>query len=237
MTKRTTAARYAARQGAPSATATKKPRKEDAECIVLPPLGTAWPLAKPDGQSKGTCYMDPHRKRTLFQRSMGLHQHDTGDWVRLVTDKSFLQIATLALMSQFKNNKRVLMAHEVHLHFTCFDAPQANNLELLAHLPTFGLEFSQQPQWKPNSKVKKIIASVPAMTDLLWDYLLNAAICKDDIAMAIEMDKHGKETLTAADIPNKVQRLLRDKNIHVKIQPRESEHSYRALLINGMVEL
>ena len=145
------------------------------------------------------------------------------------------------------------MTHEVHLHFTCFDAPQASNLELLAHLNTIGLVYSQPPQWKPG-KVKKIIASVPTMTELLWQYLLQAAICKDGIAMAIAMDKHqeedaqdffchgalskfGRETLTAADIPNKVQSNLRDKDIHVKIRPRESEHWYRALLINGMVEL
>jgi hypothetical protein len=92
------------------------------------------------------------------------------------------------------------------------------------------------------------------MTELLWQYLLQAAICKDGIAMAIAMDKHqeedtqdffchgelskfGRETLTAAEIPNQVQSHLRDKNIHVKIQPRDSQHWYRALLIKGMVEL
>ena len=216
-------------------------------------LGTRWPLAKPEGQSKGIKYTDPHQDRPLFQRSMGLHQQGTGDWERLVTDKQYLQTATLAYMSQYSVNNPVLMTHEVHLHFTCFDAPQASNLELLAHLNTIGLVYSQPPQWKPG-KVKKIIASVYTMTELLWQYLLQAAICKDGVAMAIAMDKHqeedaqdffchgtlsrfGRESLTAADIPNKVQSNLRLKNIHVKIRPRESEHWYRALLINGMVEL
>jgi hypothetical protein len=97
---------------------------------------------------------------------MGLHQQGTGDWERLVTDKLYLQTATLAYMSQFSSNNPVLMAHEVHLHFTCFDAPQASNLELLAHLTRIGLEYSQSPQWKPG-RVKKIIASAPAMTELL----------------------------------------------------------------------
>ena len=251
--KRMQIARYKERQNSPPTTQPKKQKTENEDSIVLDTLGTHWPLAKPEGQSKGIKYTDPHQDRPLFQRSMGLHQQGTGDWERLVTDKQYLQTATVAYMSQYSVNNPVLMTHEVHLHFTCFDAPQASNLELLAHLNTIGLEYSQPPQWKPG-KVKKIIASVHTMTELLWQYLLQAAICKDGIAMAIAMDKHqeedaqdffchgalsrfGRETLTAADIPNKVQSNLRDKDIHVKIRPRESEHWYRALLINGMVEL
>jgi hypothetical protein len=189
--KRMKFARYKERHNSPPTNLPKKQKKEDDGSIVLDTLGTRWPLAKPEGQSKGTKYTDPHHGRPLFQRSMGLHQQGTGDWERVVTDKLYLQTATLAYMSQFSSNNPVLMAHEVHLHFT-FDAPQASNLELLAHLTTIGLEYSQPPQWKP-WRVKKIIASAPAMTELLWQYLLQAAICKDGIAMAIAMDKHQEE--------------------------------------------
>ena len=251
--KRLQIARYKERQNSPPTTQPKKQKTVNEDSIALDTLGTHWQLAKPEGQSKGIKYTDPHQDRPLFQRSMGLHQQGTGDWERLVTDKQYLQTATVAYMSQYSVNNPVLMKHEIHLHFTCFDAPGASTLELLAYLNTIGLEYSQSPQWKPG-KVKKIIASVHTMTELLWQYLLQAAICKDGIAMAIAMDKHqeedtqdffchgalsrfGRETLTAADIPNKVQTNLLDKNIHVKIRPRESEHWYRALLVNGMVEL
>jgi hypothetical protein len=186
--KRMQIARYKERQNSPPTTQPKKQKTENDDSIDLDTVGTHWPLAKPEGQSKGTKYTDPHKDRPLFQRSMGLHQQGTGDWERLVTDKQYLQTATLAYMSQYSVNNPVLMTHEVHLHFTCFDAPQASNLEILAHLSTIGLVYSQPPQWKPG-KVKKIIASVPTMTELLWQYLLQAAICKDGIAMAIAMDK------------------------------------------------
>ena len=92
------------------------------------------------------------------------------------------------------------------------------------------------------------------MTELLWEYLLQASVCTNGMAMAIQMDRqqeddtqdfyrhgelsrHGRLTLTAADIPNVAQQRLAAKGIHVKIQLRSGEPWYRALLVNGLVEL
>jgi hypothetical protein len=52
-----------------------------------------------------------------------------------------------------------------------------------------------------------------------------------------ELSRYDRTTLTAADIPNIAQHRLEAKGIHVKIQPRSSEPWYRALLVNGLVEL
>ena len=114
------------------------------------------------------------------------------------------------------------MPHEVHLAFTRFDAPLAGNIEILANLTTLGLKFTQAPQWKQGSKKPTIVASADCMTQLLWDYLVQASVCTNDMAMSIQMDRqqeddtqdfychgelsrYGRATLTAADIPNNAQ--------------------------------
>ena len=247
------ASKRSARRSPPAAASGKPSAAEDGN-IALPPEGTTWPLARPDGQSRKLHYKDPHASRPSYQRWMGLHQLGNPDWQHLTSDKQFLQTATLALISQYQVANRVHMPHEVHLAFTRFDAPLAGNLEILANLTTLGLKFTQAAQWKQGSKLPTIVASAECMTELLWEYLLHASVCTNGMAMAIQMDRqqeddtqdfyrhgelsrYGRMTLTAADIPNVAQQRLAVKGIHVKIQPRSGEPWYRALLVNGLVEL
>jgi hypothetical protein len=244
------AAKRSARRAQPVVTS-GKPSALDNGNTVLPALGTTWPLARPEGQSRGLHYQDLHMSRPTYQRWMGLHQLGNPDWQRLTSDKQFLHTATLALISQDQVVNQVYMPHEVHLAFTRFDAPLAGNIEILANLTTLGLRFTQAPQWKQGSKKPTIVASADCMTQLLWDYLVQASVCTNGMAMSIQMDRqqdtqnfnchgepsrHGRTTLTAADIPNTAQNRLWAKDIHVKIQPRSSEPWYRALLVNGLVE-
>jgi hypothetical protein len=72
-------ARYKERHNSPPATQPKKQKTDNDGSTVLDTLGTRWPLAKPECQSKGIKYTDPHHDRPLFQRSMELHKQGTGD--------------------------------------------------------------------------------------------------------------------------------------------------------------
>jgi hypothetical protein len=65
------AAKRSARRATPPAATSGKPSTLDDGNIALPPQGTTWPLARPDGKSRGLHYQDPPMDRPLYQRWMG----------------------------------------------------------------------------------------------------------------------------------------------------------------------
>ena len=74
------------------------------------------------------------------------------------------------------------------------DAEEYQDREIVSALGTPGLRFAGTPKWLTSNPgqaqdTRTITARVPAMTELLWEYIEQAAISADGIPMTIKMGK------------------------------------------------
>ena len=260
-----------ARRVAATRTANTRPRedsppssikraKTEEDIVDLPEQGAHWPaLALPRGESRGRKFRDPAFNAPKYQQALGLHQVFTSDQTRLARNKIYLNTATKALCSRFSPNDPIVHEQEVNLVFTNMDAEDYQDQEIVTALGALGLRFAGTPKWLTSNPgqaqdTRTITARVPAMTELLWEYIEQTAISADGIPMTIKMGKtdvtmdyqlvfyaeltnYARKNLGAEAFPLTAQGLLNARGVRVKIQPRKRDSWYKSILRTGVFEL
>ena len=132
---------------------------------------------------------------------------------------------------------------EVNLTFTGMEAKEYQDQKVVSALGTLGLPFAGPPKWLTTNsaqaqETRSITARVPAMNEMLWEYLDQVAISADGIPMTVKMGRtdpslefqlfflaepthYARKNLGAEAFPLTARGLLNARGVRVKIQPRK----------------